>query len=724
MRKAVFLTFCIILIFSASVLAQGQFATVLKTMGGVNVRPSGTFEYSVPADMGMGLMRGDAIKTDETGFAAIIFNDDKSMLKIRKDSEIEIKEDFSVRSVSVTEGRVLAKVTPGLLTSYRIETPTSVASVKGTEFWVVTSAQFGDRFFGISGVVEVLNLITGIEISLNPGQMVISTPDGQLLTIPVDPEDIPEDVEEEEPPQPEPEPEAPVEEEPEEVYEPGEEDVLPEEVTEAITPEIPPEELAKKGEKPYGLGLGLGSVTIDGVIYNQIALRPELKLGKLGVGLDVVLYMDDKGKIRRNEWDEFSDYLDKIYYLRWAQQGDPFFARVGALDNVTLGYGILMSGYSNTTEYPQVRKVGFHTGMQFKKLGWEAFMANVKELTGPGLLGGRVTYQPLKNLPLKIGGTLVADFYPYKGLPDSDDDDVADALDMYPDEDDNDVIDDLKTTFTLDQREYLRSIGYDMPTEDVIEKGITRLSDYDRIMNGAISFDIGMPVFNSKFLKLNVYGQAASFIPVEDSALVYDSNTGLYSRTPFTPGYGLTIPGVRANLFQIANLAIEYRYAGENFLFSYWDRAYDFERVQIRNNRIYTKQQMKLMQESMQGAFGSFDVNILNYLILGAYYQHMITGSSDEMKSFMATASIPKGKIPKLANALAFYQRNNDDNPFDFKNPSENTIMGYKIGFEIGGGAVISYVFQTTYRDLDGSGDIDPETEAISLTTIETGFSF
>ncbi|MCK4688900.1 MAG: hypothetical protein KAT41_01255, partial [Candidatus Marinimicrobia bacterium] len=78
---------------------------------------------------------------------------------------------------------------------------------------------------------------------------------------------------------------------------------------------------------------------------------------------------------------EFSDYLDKIYYLRWAQQGDPFFAKAGALDNVTLGYGILMSGYSNTTEYPQIRKVGVHTGMQFNKLGWEAFMANVKEIT-------------------------------------------------------------------------------------------------------------------------------------------------------------------------------------------------------------------------------------------------------------------------------------------------------------------------------------------------------
>jgi len=153
------------------------------------------------------------------------------------------------------------------------------------------------------------------------------------------------------------------------------------------------------------------------------------------------------------------------------------------------------------------------------------------------------------------------------------------------------------------------------------------------------------------------------------------------------------------------------------------DRAYDYERVQIRDNQIFTKQQMRLMQNQMQGIFGALDVNVLNYVILGGYYQHMFS-SGNEIKSFMASASLPKGKIPKLASATAFYQRNNDDDPFDFENPSENTILGYKVGFELGGGAVIYYVFQRTYRDFDGNGKIDPKTESVSLTTIETGFSF
>ncbi|MCK9482977.1 MAG: FecR family protein [Candidatus Marinimicrobia bacterium] len=704
-------------------IAQNQSATVLKVSGDASLRPQGASDFTDPIEVSMGINTGDAIKTGADGFVALIFMSDKTQLKIRKDSEIEIRDEQNLRTAKISQGKILAEITPGVKTSYRIETPTSVASVKGTKFWIITIPDFGDKFYGVEGQVSILNLITGTEVSLGAGQMVASTVNGDLFNMPVDPDEIPPDTEE---PTPEPEKEEPSEPSDMETEEDfGMPDVGA--TGKMGEPEEPlEEEGAPKGEgakkaRPFGMGLGLGSVTIDGKIYNQIALRPEFRLGKLGIRLDIAFYMDEDGNIRENEWDEFSDYLDKIYYVRWGQQGDPFFAKAGALDDVSMGYGILLNGYSNTTEYPQVRKVGVHTGMQGDKMGWEAFMANVKEITGPGLMAGRFTYKPISSLPLVLGTTVVADVYPYKGLPDADEDDVADALDLYPDADDNKVLDTLKTNFSLTQRDFLRNSGFNIPNETIVQNGITRLSDYDRLLHGAISVDAGIPILNKKFLSLLVYGQAATFIPVEDSALVFSNGT--YTREAFTPGFGFAIPGVKIGLFKIANLTVEYRYAGKNFLFNYFDKAYDYERVQIRDNEIYTKQQMALMQEQMQGVYGAFNVNVLNYIILGSYYQHMFAQTS-ETRSFMATASLPKGKIPKLADAVAFYQRNNDENPFEFKKPSENTILGYKIGFELGGGAVIYYKFQRTYRDFDGNGTIDPKKEAISLTTIETGFSF
>ena len=47
------------------------------------------------------------------------------------------------------------------------------------------------------------------------------------------------------------------------------------------------------------MGLAVGSATINDTIYNQVALRPELSFGKLGIGLDLVMYIDNEGNVRK-----------------------------------------------------------------------------------------------------------------------------------------------------------------------------------------------------------------------------------------------------------------------------------------------------------------------------------------------------------------------------------------------------------------------------------------
>ncbi|HAE34097.1 MAG TPA: hypothetical protein DCF86_09620, partial [Dehalococcoidia bacterium] len=143
---------------------------------------------------------------------------------------------------------------------------------------------------------------------------------------------------------------------------------------EAKEPPTPP-------EKPFNMGLGVGSATIDGEIFNQIALRPEFKLGSLGIGLDLVLYVDNEGNIRKDEWDEASDFVDKFLYIRWGEKSDPFWFKVGSLEGVTLGYGGLLSGYSNMMEFPSIRRVGLNTGANFGNFGTELFFSNVKDFT-------------------------------------------------------------------------------------------------------------------------------------------------------------------------------------------------------------------------------------------------------------------------------------------------------------------------------------------------------
>ena len=107
-----------------------------------------------------------------------------------------------------------------------------------------------------------------------------------------------------------------------------------------------------------------GAVTIDGKVWNQIALRPIVPFGEFAVALDLVFYFDQDGNIHQDEWDFSSPentkntIIDKIYYIRYGLKNDPLYFKIGSLDRVDLGYGILVNAYSNAIQYPQVRKVG------------------------------------------------------------------------------------------------------------------------------------------------------------------------------------------------------------------------------------------------------------------------------------------------------------------------------------------------------------------------------
>ena len=39
----------------------------------------------------------------------------------------------------------------------------------------------------------------------------------------------------------------------------------------------------------------IGTVTLNGQVYSQLSIRPEIPIGKLGVGLDIYLYFNNDG---------------------------------------------------------------------------------------------------------------------------------------------------------------------------------------------------------------------------------------------------------------------------------------------------------------------------------------------------------------------------------------------------------------------------------------------
>jgi len=737
----------IFILFTVTICSAETIGRVMKANGEVLIKPIGSGTYSVGVKPGQAVSNGDAIRVGEASFAVVIFLDDKSVVKIRENTDFQFVETSNTRSLIIEQGTTLHNVnSKDRKKAYRVETPVSVASVKGTQFSAFHDAVAGiDKFVGKTGNFDVFNTISGMTVNVGAGQKAVSNALGQLIPAPAEPGDYPEDPEGESPDDSQEEQDEPEDQddqqeqdnEPETQEEPQteepstEQEPEPERSSDSSEPqadqpstEQEPEPSAKK---PLNLGLGVGSATIDGVIYNQVALRPELSFGKLGIGLDLVMYIDNEGGIRKDEWDEASDFIDKFLFIRWGQKSDPFWFKWGSLNNVTIGYGGLLAGYSNMMEFPSVRKVGINTGVSFGNFGTELFLSNMKDFSRGGtLMGLRGTYKLSDAIPLTFGLNFIMDMNQFSGLKDVDGDTYPDMFDDFPTDKDywNDTDGDGIADVNGGTKEPENGWDIDGDGDNIIDSADSDLTlkptpfslkDNKATAQG-FAFDLGYPILRGKSLSLEAY--------MEFNKLIFPAVAGdaYYSRKAMG-GTGITVPGVRASLFSFLNVSFEYRIKQGFFAPQFFDGSYDLSRVVAEFSEdgtvIRTKDQVVLVDSSnTSGMYGSASADLFNLVSFSASYASMKGEGDVEFNSFNAMFDINAENIPKLSVAQAYYLRNNDKNPFDFSNPTINTIFGYKVGYEVSKGVSLIWDFRQYYRDT-GTG-----LEPVKQTTIETAFDF
>ena len=193
--------YCAVFILTGLLHAE-KIAVATKVKGVSEIMKVGSKNFS-SLKAGMILDDGDKVRTGKSGFVAIIFIDDKSTLKVKENSEAVItgrrtKKNIS-KKINIDGGTIRASITKQNV-DFVIQTPTSVASVKGTDFWMVVDELLGDQIIGIEGQVSLVNTETGQEVNVTSGMTGISSPDGQvgisetdLASIPEDPSDDSED---------------------------------------------------------------------------------------------------------------------------------------------------------------------------------------------------------------------------------------------------------------------------------------------------------------------------------------------------------------------------------------------------------------------------------------------------------------------------------------------------------------------------------------------------
>jgi len=448
-----------------------------------------------------------------------------------------------------------------------------------------------------------------------------------------------------------------------------------------------------------------GAINVDGKNYQQIGIRAEFPIGKLGLGIDCQLLLDDQGNVRKEDWDEFEDYLNLIYYVRWAHKGDPFYIKAGGLDFSSLGYGIILNGYTNMIEYPTYKRIGMEMSFESEKLGGELFLNDYKELIAdkPGVLvGARLTYKPIGDLT--IGLSVVKDFNEYNGLRDTDGDDVPDEIDYDMDNEEVATELDYWTIVNNAQPDTIELMLRDGLIDSTTRNELQTYFNEKLSTSTVYGADISYPLLKSDQMKLDIYGQAAK---IKDH------------------GWGFAAPGFRLILGPMKFVA-EYRYSQDEFLFGYYNSTYELERATFIKKEdhsweIITKEMTLKSVEKMNGYLVGAGANIGNIVEMNASYQDL-KGSNDSNRSLYGEIKLNKNVVPKISTAKVYYYQNNVENFSEWKTPS--TVMGYIIGFGLTPGASVNFNFRYTFEDKNGDGIIRGNEETLKSIGIGTTVVF
>ena len=184
---------------------------------------------------------------------------------------------------------------------------------------------------------------------------------------------------------------------------------------------------------PNGVSLSglIGTVSVDRDQWQRLNIRPRVNVGAVRAAFDLELFMDERGRIRDRGWNfstrrnGLKSLLRKIHYFQFGTLEDPdrvIYFRIGALENLTLGNGLIVRDYRNTFGYPGTKRTGVDLqirGFVWRDLNLRGFVSDLVDLLDRGtpLIGGRVTTKIVGGF--ELGGSLVVDMDQYAALPDS-----------------------------------------------------------------------------------------------------------------------------------------------------------------------------------------------------------------------------------------------------------------------------------------------------------------
>ncbi|MBN1523036.1 MAG: hypothetical protein JW904_01025 [Spirochaetales bacterium] len=310
----------------------------------------------------------------------------------------------------------------------------------------------------------------------------------------------------------------------------------------------------------FALGLTLGYSSFgDDESYQKLGLRPDFGYGKFGLGLALDLhyrFVDGVLDFRSEDWvpdaehSFFDIYLPIFRYIRYGQKGEPIFAKIGAIEDLTLGNGFIMYNYSNALFLPETRITGLAFDLDgrffdFPLIGFETVIGNLAALD---VMGARFYIRPMYYLELpilpmlQVGASYVIDRAPFKWVTDT-----YAAAEGFPDPD----------------AEYVDAFGIDFIQPILTQAPVTFAFFGDFVWQNKGSSVGGMTGFGGKLIDIFVYNVQARFVGENFIPVYFDQTYDISRAVKYpliengsSPGFVGWYASLGTNLFDLFILTI------------------------------------------------------------------------------------------------------------------------------------------------------------------------
>jgi len=315
------------------------------------------------------------------------------------------------------------------------------------------------------------------------------------------------------------------------------------------------------------IGGGFGMNFIDGELYYRFSFRPEISFSNFGVGLDVNFDIDRHGNIRKENFNETSDYLSLIRYVRYGEKNDPVFIKAGALDYYTLGHGSIIQHYNNSPTYDN-RRIGLVFDLDLGKAGIESIYSS---FSPAGIFGIRAYARPLQfttaaDIPilgnLEVGASFVTDINKDAGIL-------------------NGYFDSISKDFKVTQ---------DTGSIDIF------------------GFDIGLPIVKTRATELTLYA---------DYAKIVNFGSGIATGIMFT---------FKAGDLLSASTKLERRFNKVQYLPSYFNSLHEVNRFNIDSSKgTFTSKALFLKEQNdnTSGWYGDLLIRVFSLFDIYGSYQRL-----------------------------------------------------------------------------------------------------